>query len=206
VWCGVVWRYQCETLSSSVSPTRSFLLNRHSGDKVHQTIALLTLLADPNSLVLVSVQHSISSAPAPFSAADFVPFIGKGGAVALALAAPAAVALSVAAAEAYENFAVCGICFIATAFDESAGNESADAVGKGAGAGAATAVALIGGGRIFLVLLLIQDKVLPCETYAPSKSMGKLPRTANTSYHIMSCHVHCITKLAHKAEIIVKHF
>jgi hypothetical protein len=106
------------------------------------------LFAAPNSLVLVSVQHSISLSSALFLAAGATvldPFI------AVAVEGCWAPGLNFEAAAAYENFPGNGACFCVTA---SIGIE---AVASKAGP---VAVVPSRGGFIFFVLLHIQERVL----------------------------------------------
>lgn len=132
-----------------------------------------TLLAAPNSLVLVSVQHSISSSSVLFLLAEKAVALAPLAAEAVAGGVDWLLRLCLEAAAAYENFPGNGACFC-TMISLSIGRErSTDAV--------VDLSLLIGDGFIFFVLLHIQERVLLCETYAPSKGTGSPPRTANTA-------------------------
>lgn len=116
-----------------------------------------TLLAAPNSLVLVSVQHSTSLSSVPFLAAenaDLDPFGAVTGVSWL-------LGLNLEAAAAYENFPGNGACFCTAA---SFGIETA----VSQAGSVAEDTLLTRGGFIFFVLLHIQERVLLWETYAPS--------------------------------------
>jgi hypothetical protein len=128
----------------------------------------LTLLAAPNSLVLVRVQHSTSSlAPEPES---LLPGLGfdEGCLPTTGTDTGAAAVDPLEAADAYENLGVSSLAPL-TGPNEAGGNESIARAPKPNPSdvdaeGVAVAVLVEGLGCIFFVLLPIQESVLQLET------------------------------------------